>query len=72
MIPPHPNYSAMTVNERLLVAGLLDEWDSAVTAGDCKKAIEILSWVDMDQTSAAHTVDTTLGNPSKYGFPSPK
>ncbi|MCU1439050.1 MAG: hypothetical protein JWP85_47 [Rhodoglobus sp.] len=64
-----PSYSGMTVNERLFVARLLDEWDSAIIARDRQRAIEILGEVDMNETSAAQTVDTTLSNPSKYGFP---
>jgi hypothetical protein len=66
-----PNYSAMTVNERLFVAGLLDRWEAAINHGDRAAAIHILSLVDMDVTSASSTVDTTLANPTKYGFPEP-
>ena len=66
-----PSYSGMTVNERLFVARLLDDWESAIIARDRQRAIEILGEVDMDETSAAQTVDTTLSNPAKYGFPSP-
>lgn len=65
-----PSYSGMTVNERLFVAGLLDDCDSAIIARDRRRAIEILGEVDMDEASAAQTVDATLTNPSKYGFPS--
>ena len=66
-----PKYSAMTVNERLFVAGLLDSWDSAINAGDSQKAIDILCQVEFDTEQAAWTVDTTLANPSRYGFPRP-
>lgn len=58
----------MTVNERLFVAGLLDEWDSAINLRDRKRAIDILGRVEMDEAAAAYTADTVLGNPSKYGF----
>ncbi len=63
-----PDYSGMSVNERLFGALLLDDWDSAIIARDRQRAIEILGDVDMDETSAAQTVDTTLSNPSEYGF----
>lgn len=69
MSSSRPNYSAMTVNERLAVAGLIEDFDSAITAGDRQRAIGVLEQVDMDENSAAFTVDTTLGNPSKYGYP---
>lgn len=65
---PRPDYSAMTVNERLFVAGLLDEWNLAINSRDRQRAIDILGQVDMDEDSAAYTADTVLSNPSKYGF----
>jgi hypothetical protein len=64
-----PNYSAMTVNERLFVARRVGAFDAAVNAGDREKAIEILGEVDMSAEDAEWTVDTTLANPTKYGYP---
>ncbi|WP_434317997.1 hypothetical protein [Leifsonia sp. P73] len=69
MSDSHANYSAMTVNERLFVAGLLDPWDRAINRCDREKAIEILGQVDMDPSSASLTVDAVFTNPSKYGYP---
>lgn len=66
-----PNFSGMTVNERLAVAGLSSEFDSAITAGDRQRAISVLRRVAMDENSAAFTVDTTLANPAKYGYRRP-
>ena len=66
-----PNYSGMTVNERLGVAGLFPEWNAAIAAGDRQRAIDVLGRVDIDETRASSTVDTTLADPSKYGFPNP-
>ena len=63
-----PQFSGMTVNERLATAGLVGEWDAAIIAGDRQRAISVLLRVELDETSAAFTVDTTLANPSKYGF----
>jgi hypothetical protein len=59
----------MTVNERLFVAGLLADFDAAIDRGDREKAIDVLCRVDLDQSQAASTVDTTLANPEKYGYP---
>jgi hypothetical protein len=43
----------MTVNERLLIAGLLPEWDQAVLKKDEKMLAELLELVDLtDQASA--------------------
>lgn len=70
MTSGRPNYSGMTVNERLFAARLLDDWDSAIMARDRQRAIELLGDVDMGETSAARTVDTILTNPSKYGLKS--
>ncbi len=60
-----PDYSGMTVNERLFVAGLMDQFDAAIAAGDRQGAIDVLSRVDV----GAGTVDAILENPGKYGYP---
>ncbi len=59
----------MTVNERLFVAGLIDEWDAAIVVGDRQAAIEILTRVGMPPSRGEFTVDTTLADPEFYGFP---
>lgn len=59
----------MTVNERLVTAGLLGQFDSAIEAGDRARAIGILQQVAMDHDGAAATVDAVLTNPPKYGYP---
>ena len=64
-----PDFGGMTVNERLVVAGLLEEFDLAIDSGDRKRAIELLVQVSMNEVSAAETVDMVLGNPTKYGYP---
>lgn len=60
----------MTINERLFVAHLQDDWDSAIVAGNRQRAIEILGAVDLDEDGAARTVDAVLEDPPKYGYPS--
>jgi len=42
-----PDYSGMTVNERLFAAGLLDAWDAAVNARNRNRMIEVLLEVDL-------------------------
>jgi hypothetical protein len=59
----------MTVNERLFVAGLLLKWEAEIDAGHRQAAIDILCQVDMTADQAAFTVDTTMADPAKYGFP---
>lgn len=62
-------YAGMTVNERLVIAGLIAAWDAAVISGDRARMIEILMATDMTAEQAAWSTDTTLANPEKYGFP---
>lgn len=58
----------MTVNERLVTAGLLPQFDAAIDAEDRHRAIELLVQVAMSQDTATTTVDAVLANPSKYGY----
>ena len=48
---PHGFYDAMTVNERLYVAGLLDEFDAAISSGDKKRLKELLNEVEVPNES---------------------
>lgn len=49
--------AAMTVNERLYLAGLTDEFDAAVSARDQKRMSIVLEKVDLDQTN----IDAIIG-----------
>lgn len=51
------NAAAMTVNERLYLAGLTDEFDAAVSARDQKRMSVVLKKVDLDQTN----IDAIIG-----------
>ncbi|MCH4897190.1 hypothetical protein E0494_10870 [Marinilabiliaceae bacterium JC040] len=44
-------YKGMTVNERLYVSGLMDEYDKAVEIRDIKKVTEILKKVKLEEVS---------------------
>ena len=61
-----PDYSGMTVNERLVVSGLLNEFDDAARARDRARMIALLSQVEV--TDPAQSADTILRNPGKYGY----
>ena len=61
-------YAGMTVNERLVMAGLLAAWDAAVISGNRARMIEILMATDLSEKQAAETTDAVLADPAKYGF----
>jgi type IV pilus biogenesis protein CpaD/CtpE len=63
-----PNYSGMTTNERLFVAGLLDQWDHAARARDKQQMVLILQRVEISESDAAAIAASVLANPSRYGF----
>lgn len=65
------NIGGMTLNERLSVAGLVEQFDNAIDSGDRQRAIELLLRVAMSDASAAETVDAVLAHPAKYGYPRP-
>jgi hypothetical protein len=64
--PNKPDFSGMTVNERLITAGIMDQWDDAVRRRDRGRMIELLKQVEVP--SADWTADTVLADPQKYGF----
>lgn len=59
----------MTVNERLFVAGLLQDWNEAILSGDRQAAIDTLCTVGFTPESSAGTVDAVYANPLMYGYP---
>lgn len=61
-----PDYSGMTVNERLFATGLLDEFEQAARRRDRDAMIEILRRVDVQPPEA--TVDPILADPKRFGF----
>jgi len=58
----------MTVNERLVIAGKMAEWDNALAKRDRAWMIEILMATELTAEQAAVTADMTLGSPEKYGY----
>jgi len=61
-------YAAMTVNERLLAAGLLEAFDIAARRRDRASMIALLVQVDLAPGQSAETTDAILSNPSRYGY----
>ena len=58
----------MTVNERLVIAGLLDLFDRAVRARDRAGVIAVLERASLSAQQAAETADAVLRHPEYYGF----
>lgn len=50
-------YSAMTVNERLFEAGLLNDFDKAVKKRNISKLLEILTKVELTHEQAQRIID---------------
>ena len=61
-------YAGMTVNERLIEANLLKEFDQAARKRDREQMFDLLQKVEMTYDQAVYTVDTILANPSHYGY----
>ena len=58
----------MTINERLISAGLLNQWDRAVFARDLAQMIAVLQQVELTAAEAASVAASVLEDPTKYGF----
>lgn len=58
-------YGGMTVNERLVEAGLMDAWDSALNARNREEMIAILSQVELE-SQAGIIADSALATPPKW------
>lgn len=61
-------YAGMTVNERLSVAHLTEEFDTAVRQRDKARMIALLEQVALSTEQATWTAETILANPSMYGY----
>lgn len=62
------SYAGMTVNERLFVSKLMDDFDTAARRRDRAQMISILVRVDLSEKDAVWSVDTILATPQKYGY----
>ena len=66
--PTDQELGGMTVNERLVVCGVIDKWDDAVRRRSRTEMIQVLRSVALSESQAAQTTDAVLQNPQKYGF----
>jgi hypothetical protein len=66
--PTEPELRGMTVNERLVVCGVVDKWDAAVRSRKRDEMIAILKSVAMTDDQAAWTADAVLKDSRRYGF----
>ena len=61
-------FAGMTVNERLVVGGQIDAWESAARRRDSIQMIHILQLVGLSEVAATETTTAVLTAPSRYGF----
>ena len=66
--PTAPDYSGMTVNERLVAAGALDAYDIAARNRDLDSMVAILVDVQLPSAQARETSEAVLADPAKYGY----
>ena len=64
---PDSDYCGMTVNERLVAAGLISDWDNAVQSRNRQRMVELLGKVDLS-LQAEKISDAILAHPQFYGF----
>ena len=61
-----PRFAGMTLNERLVMAGMMDQWNAAARARDRAGMLKVLEQVEIAEP--APIVDAVLADPRKYGF----
>ena len=66
--PTAPDYSGMTVNERLVTAGMLDAYDIAARNRDLDSMVAILVNVQLTAAQAREMSETVIADPAKYGY----
>ena len=67
MTPDRADYNAMTTNERLYTAGLLEQFDVAAESRNRDAMIRILLQVDLSAEEAASIAEKILAAPGRYG-----
>ena len=63
-----PDYSGMTLNERLVEAGLMDRFEQAARSRDLAAMVSLLMQVALEEKEARWSAETILANPAKYGY----
>jgi hypothetical protein len=62
------NYHGMTVHERLMVAGLLNDFGTVVSRQDRAAMVALLLQVQLPEAGANAYVDALLADPKQYGY----
>ena len=65
--PGNP-YVGTTTNERLFMAGLLDQFDKAAKRRERAELIKLLRQTFITEAHAERIADTLLQNPEQYGY----
>lgn len=60
--------AGMTVNERLVLTGLLDEFGATARERDRDGMIAVLVRAGLPRDAAVATADALLANPKRYGY----
>jgi hypothetical protein len=60
--------AGMTVNERLSVCNLIEDWDRAVINRNKVEMVSVLKKSLLSEKQAVETTDSVLANPSMYGY----
>ncbi len=61
-------FGGLTLNERLLVSGLLERFDEAVHTQNHEEAVKLLLKTGMRKLEAEDTVTSILSDPKAYGY----
>jgi len=67
-ITTQPDFSGMTVNERLFVSGLLDRFDAAARQKKRETMIAMLQRVALSEQYATRWVDEMLGDQTSFYY----
>ena len=63
-----PTFKGMTTRERLLAAGLVDDFSTAIRDNDVGAISEILQLVELPYAESRAIAETIIGAPDEYGF----
>jgi hypothetical protein len=63
-----PHVAGMTVNERLVHFGLMEELDAAVRTRQISSIIEVLLRAQLSEMQAHQTAKAIVATPKRYGF----
>jgi hypothetical protein len=58
----------MTVNERLVHFGLIDQFDAVAKAGNVPGMIDVLLRARFSETQASQTAQSVAEDPKRYGY----